>query len=102
MSGHDDRQRVSSTTRAIAVAILVASSSAPAAPPATDDARPPVAPPPATNAQAPASDQAGPFAPAVKAPPGATVIPRTLMKEQGDFRLREGLRNVPGVGTSGR
>jgi outer membrane receptor for monomeric catechols len=38
----------------------------------------------------------------VQAPPGGTVVPRTLMKEQGDFRLKEGLRNVPGVGISGR
>jgi outer membrane receptor for monomeric catechols len=102
MSGRDDRQCVSSTVRAIAFAILVASSSAPVAPPVTDDARTPVVPPPAANAPALATDTAGPYAPAVQAPAGATVVPRTLMKEQGDFRLREGLRNVPGIGASGR
>jgi len=97
-----DRPFLSSTTRAIALAILVASSGAPSAPPVTDDAKTPDASPPAASSPAPPADPAGPYAPAVQAPPGATVIPRSLMKEQGDFRLREGLRNVPGVGASGR
>jgi len=101
MNRRDGRRCASSTIRAMALAILVASSSEPLAPPTPDDARAPVAPPPAAKTPAPATDQAGPYAPAVQAPPGATVVPRTLMKEQGDFRLREGLRNVPGVGASG-
>src|SRR5262245_15221880 len=102
MRGRDDRTYVSSTMRAIALAVLVASSSTPVAPPGKDEARTPVAPPPAANTPVPAADSAGPYTPAVRAPAAATVLPRTLMKEQGDFRLREGLRNVPGVGASGR
>jgi hypothetical protein len=69
MNRSDDRQCVSSTVRALTLAILVASASAPLAPPDPDDGRAPVAPPPAASAPAPATDQAGPYAPAVEAPP---------------------------------
>ena len=98
-----DGRRVTlpSAARALALAVLLASSVVPAEPPAASDARPPApsAPAPAAPGATPAP---GPYAPAVTAPAGATVVPGSLMREQGDFRLREGLRNVPGVGASGR
>ena len=102
MNRSDGRQCASSTVRAMTLAVLVASTSAPLAPQTPDDARAPVAPPPAAKTPVPATDQAGPYALAMQAPPGAPVVPRTLMKEQADFRLREGLRNVPAIGASGR
>ena len=30
-------------------------------------------------------------------PENKTIVPRTLMREQSDFRLNEALRNVPGI-----
>ena len=85
------------------LAVLIASSSATIEPPVGDAARPPSGPAPSASSTPPAaSDPAGPYTPAVRAPAGATVLPKTLMREQGDFTLRQGLRNVPGVGASGR
>ncbi len=76
-----------SAGRALVLAVLIASSST------ADAARPPNAPAPSASSTTPgASDPTGPYAPAVSAPAGTTVLPKTLMREQGDFTLRQGLR----------
>ena len=33
----------------------------------------------------------------ITTPDGKTIVPRTLIREQADFRLNEALRNVPGI-----
>ena len=77
------------------------------APAATGDAKAPAAPAPdrqpatapAEPADAPGSRAVTPTPPSpeVVTSDGKTVVGRELMRQQGDFRLNEALRNVPGV-----
>ena len=88
--------------RVLVLGILVASSTVPGAPVTTDPASKPAAPAPSPAASTLPPPPAPPYEETVRAPAGTTVLPQPLMKQQGDFRLREVLKNVPGVGGAGR
>ena len=52
---------------------------------------------PCTDCRGGEGGSPGPSNTIIVAPENKTIVPRTLMREQSDFRVNEALRNVPGV-----
>ena len=55
------------------------------------------APPPCTDCRGGEAGLPSSSNTIIMTPDGKTIVPRTLIREQADFRLNEALRNVPGI-----
>jgi outer membrane receptor for monomeric catechols len=55
------------------------------------------APPPCTDCRGGEAGLPSSSNTIITTPDGKTIVPRTVIREQADFRLNDALRNVPGV-----
>lgn len=67
------------------------------APDADKPAREAPAPPPCTDCRGGEAGRPSSSNTIIMTPDGKTIVPRTVIREQADFRLNEALRNVPGI-----
>ena len=67
------------------------------APDADKPARDASAPPPCTDCRGGEAGLPSSSNTIITTPDGKTIVPRTVIREQADFRLNEALRNVPGI-----
>jgi len=79
-----------------AVAQMVAPAQV-AAPDADNRAREAPAAPPCTDCRGGEAGRPSSSDTIIMAPEGKTIVPRTVIREQADFRLNDALRNVPGI-----
>jgi outer membrane receptor for monomeric catechols len=66
-------------------------------PDADKSAREAPAPPPCTACRGGEAGRPSSSDTIIMTPDGKTVVPRTVIREQADFRLNDALRNVPGI-----
>ena len=69
----------------------------PVVPDADKPAREAPAPPPCTDCRGGEAGLPSSSNTIIMTPDGKTVVPRTVIREQADFRLNDALRNVPGI-----
>ena len=55
------------------------------------------APPPCTDCRGGEAGLSSSSNTIIMTPDGKTIVPRTVIREQADFRLNDALRNVPGI-----
>lgn len=67
------------------------------APDADKPAREAPAPPPCTDCRGGEAGRPSSSDTIIVTPEGKTIVPRTVIREQADFRLNDALRNVPGI-----
>jgi outer membrane receptor for monomeric catechols len=79
-----------------ALAQMVASAQT-VAPDADKPAREASAPAPCTDCRGGEAGRPSSSDTIMMTPDGKTIVPRTVIREQADFRLNEALRNVPGI-----
>ena len=66
-------------------------------PDADKPARNASAPPPCTDCRGGEAGLPSSSNTIIMTPDGKTIVPRTVIREQADFRLNDALRNVPGI-----